>query len=81
MDVSVLHDGCGELAALDHPALFWTDQLVAMRALLHALRLLAPEKVHCRAKGMRVRARVRWGGGWWRECKGASVWRCGAVGA
>ena len=39
--VSVLHDGCGELAALDHPALLWTDQLVAMRALLHALRLLA----------------------------------------
>ena len=82
VDVSVLHDGCGELPALDHTALLtWTDQLVAMRALLHALRLLALAKVPCRAKGMRVRARVWWGGGWWRECKGASVWRCGAVGA
>ena len=61
--------------------MFWADQLVAMRALLHALRLLAPSKVYCRAKGMRVRARVRWGGGWWRECKGASVamWSGGGV--
>ena len=76
MEVSVLHDGCGEVAALDHQALLWTDQLVAMTAVLHALRLLAPLKVYCRAKGMRVRARGRWGGGWWREWKGAS---CGDV--
>ena len=81
MEVSVLHDVCGEVAALDHPGLVCTDQLVAMRALLHALRLLALLKVYCRAKGMRVRARVWWGGGWWRECKGASVamWSGGGV--
>ena len=64
-----------------HPALVWADQFVAMRALLHALRLLVPSKMPCRAKGMRVRALVRWGGGWWRECKGASVamWSGGGV--
>jgi hypothetical protein len=29
---------------------------------------------------MRVRARVRWGGGWWREWKGASVAMCSGGG-
>ena len=74
MEVSVLHDAPYEE---DHRALLtWTDQLVAMRALLHALRPLAWVKVRCRANGMYVRARMRMaGGGGGRE----PVWRCGAV--
>ena len=40
VDVFVLHPEAPEEPAAPHWPLFWAGQLVAMRALLHALRLL-----------------------------------------